>query len=1243
MPSVKWFSFVRESREWERFYRERWSYDKVVRSSHGVNCSMSCSWMVYVKDGLVVWELQATDYPLISPDIPPHEPRGCQRGISSSWYLYSPLRVKYPYVRRALWEMYAEARRRGLDPVEAWASIVEDPEKARRYKRARGKGGWKRVSWDEALELIAGAVVYTIKKYGPDRIAFFSPIPAMSMVSFASGMRLAGLLGAVILSFYDWYNDLPLASPQVWGEQTDTHESADWYNSTYIIVSGTSLPTTRTADAHFYVEARYNGAKVVVISPDYYDHVKFADVWVPIKPGSDAALALAMAHVILKEFYVDRTVDYFVDYVKKYTDLPFLVVLERRGDYYVPGRFLRGSQLPEYQGEELAEWKLLVMDSRKLKPMMPLGSIGFRWERREGRWNLKMEDAVTGEKIDPLLTLLGVEDERVPVAFPYFGDVFSVDPEGWGKVGKPSLVVREVPAKRVRTVDGREVLVTTVFDLLMAHLGVKRPGLGGDYPEGYDDPKPYTPAWQERFTGVSRDLVIKIAREFAENAARTRGRSLLILGPGVMHWYHQALAYRAYILLVLLTGSVGRHGGGWSHYVGTEKLRTLAPVVSIAFALDWTGPPRLQASTLFWYIHSGQWKYDGLTLDTQWAPTAGEKVRRYRHTADFFAMAVRTGWMPFYPSFNENPIKLAEEAEKAGARTPEEIVKYVVDKLKRGELRFAIEDPDAPQNSPKVLFVWRGNLVGSSFRGVEHFLKTMLGTHNSVLGEERAKGLVRELVWRETPEGKLDLFVALEFRMCSTANYADVVLPVAHWYEKHDLTCGDLHTFIHPFNPATDPYWEARHEWEIFKDLARKISELAKKHLPKPVKDIVVHPFLHDTPQELAQPEGDILDWKYGDAEPVPGRTMPNMVVVERDYTKVYDMFVKLGPRIRNRFGAKGIFFPLGELYDRLKKDPLIGEKDGYPSLETPVAVAEAILKLAPETNGEVSYRAWKTLERRTGVNLSDIAERVRHVEYTFNDITAQPRRVIASPMWTGIEEPGRPYCPYTLNVERLVPWRTLSGRQHVYIDHAVFRDYGEALPTYKPPVDHVAIGDVPAKLPPGAKLFRYSTPHPKWGIHSSFQDNLRMLQLFRGGPHVYMNPEDARELGVKDNDWVEIWSAHGVTVCRVVTSPRVPRGFIIDYHGRERHVNMPVSALAVEAGKGPVVGGTNNSPTRILPQVTAAVGGYAQLSYFLNYYGPTPSERDIIVAVRKLPLGPEGKPVYPRPGQPVRITYRRG
>jgi len=112
-----WTSIRCGDREWEDLYRRRWQYDKVVRSTHGVNCTGSCSWNVYVKDGIIVWETQKTDYPSVGKDLPGYEPRGCPRGATFSWYVYSPVRVKYPYVRSALLEWSGiEAEHRTYSP-----------------------------------------------------------------------------------------------------------------------------------------------------------------------------------------------------------------------------------------------------------------------------------------------------------------------------------------------------------------------------------------------------------------------------------------------------------------------------------------------------------------------------------------------------------------------------------------------------------------------------------------------------------------------------------------------------------------------------------------------------------------------------------------------------------------------------------------------------------------------------------------------------------------------------------------------------------------------------------------------------------------------------------------------------------------------------------------------------------------------------------------------------------------------
>ena len=1238
--SSRWFRVLDEPRGWEEFYRRRWSFDKSVRTSHSVNCSGSCSWEVFVKDGMITWELQKTDWPQINDETPNYEPRGCQRGISSSWYPYSPVRPKYPYVRGVLLDFYRKEREAGKDPIAAWASIVENPARSRAYRNARGKAGWRRSTWDEATEIIAAAKLYTIKNYGADHLASFSPIPAMSMVSFASGHRLCNLLGGTMLSFYEWYHDLPHIMPMMWGDQTDVHESADWYQSAYWIVMGSNLPMTRTPDAHFASEHKYNGGKIVNLSPDYADITKFADLWVPTRPGTDAAFLLACIHVILKEFHVDRRAPYFQQYIAQYTNLPFLVTLEEEGDHYGSARFLRASDIKAYAGEENAEWKLPLFDA-KGELRLPGGSLGFRWEKQKtGRWNLKNEDVVTGKAFEPLLSLADIDNEEVQVEFADFTHTFDTTlGQSAGKGAKATASLRGVPTRIVETVNG-PVRVTTAFDLLLAQFGVAR-GFSGDYPTDYDDAaRPFTPAWQEQETGVDRNLVLRVAREWADTAEKTKGKCLFITGSGILHWYHGGpLIYRAEAVMGILTGCMGVNGGGFAHYVGTEKIRPFAAIGTLGGAADWTGPARFQNSTSYFYFHTDQWRYDGMALDPLWAPRAKEFPKRGKHSADLNMMAVRNGWLPFNPQFDKrNPMDVLREARTAGCKTEEEVGNWVAGQMKDGKLDFALSDVDAPQNHPKVLWIYRGNLIGTSMRGHEYALKHFLGTHNNVLGDDRAKGMVEDIKWHEdVPMGKLDLVYNVNLRMDSSANYSDIVLPTAHWYEKYDLTCTDLHSFFHPFTPAHDPAWESKHDWEAFKIIAEKVSELAKFYMPDPVEDLVLTALNTDTPDEMAQPMGELRDWRDGEAEPIPGKTFPNVKVVERDYTKIADKYTTLGPKVAqpDGYGAKGVRGDLTEVCEELKESYLVGEKNGLPAMDDARQVSEIILRISPESDGEVSHMLFKTLEKQTGLKLAHLVDAEREIRHHYPDLISQPRRSITSPHWSAIESAGRTYCPWTLNIETLKPWHTLTGRQEIYYDHRMFRELGEDLPTYKPPVDTVNIGDISqsdalaaSTAGSGSKIFRYITPHGKWSIHSMFWDSWQMLNLSRGGQTIWINDDDAREIQVEDNDWVEVFNENGIAVVRATVSNTVPRAMAIFYHSSERHINVPFSSLARERKMSDLRGGNNNAPTRVMMNPSTMVGGYANWTYWLNYQGTSPSERDCAVVIRKKPLEKDGRKV---------------
>jgi len=1204
---------TREDRSWEEGYRQRWQHDKIVRSTHGVNCTGSCSWKIYVKGGIVTWETQQTDYPRTRPDLPNHEPRGCARGASYSWYMYSANRVKYPMVRGRLVRAWREARK-SLGPVEAWASIVESPQASKDYKSRRGLGGFVRSSWDEANEIVAAANVYTIKRYGPDRVVGFSPIPAMSMVSYAAGSRYLSLIGGVCMSFYDWYCDLPPASPQTWGEQTDVPESADWYNSTFIMAWGSNVPQTRTPDAHFFTEVRYKGTKIVSITPDYAEVAKFGDLWLHPKQGTDAALAMAMGHVILKEFHLDQPSAYFQDYARRYTDLPMLVKLVQRDGRYVPDRFLRATDFSDKLAQaNNPEWKTVAFDERSGKVVVPNGSIGFRWGQTDGKWNLEEKEAGGGEA-KLCLSLIDRRDAVAPVAFPYFGGIVTEN-FTHNEQGK-DVLLRNVPVKKLQLAEG-ECVVASVFDLLLANYGIDRGLGGGNVASAFEQNVPYTPAWQESITGVKAADVITVARQFADNADKTQGKSMVIIGAGMNHWYHCDMNYRGIMNMLMMCGCVGVSGGGWAHYVGQEKLRPQTGWTALAFALDWHRPPRQMNSTSFFYAHTDQWRYEKLAISEILSPLADPKDYS-GSLIDYNVRAERMGWLPSAPQLQTNPIKVVKDAQAAGMDPKD----YAVKSIKDGSLRLACEDPDNPVNFPRNLFVWRSNLLGSSGKGHEYFLKHLLGTTHGVQGKELgAAGDAKpeEVVWRDAaPEGKLDLLVTLDFRMSTTCLYSDIVLPTATWYEKNDLNTSDMHPFIHPLSAATDPAWEARNDWEIYKGFAKKFSEVCVGHLGVE-KELVLTPMMHDTPGELAQAL-DVKEWKKGECELVPGKTAPAMTVIERDYPNTYKKFTALGPlmaKVGN--GGKGIAWntehevqQLGALNYAVTDD---GITKGMPRIETDIDASEVILMLAPETNGEVAVKAWEALSKITGREHAHLARVKEDEKLRFRDLQAQPRKIISSPTWSGIESENVSYNAGWTNVNELIPWRTLTGRQQFYQDHKWMLDFGEGLCVYRPPIDLKTTRAMRGKRSNGNPevMLNFITPHQKWGIHSTYTDNLLMLTLSRGGPIVWLSEDDAKKADIVDNDWIELYNVNGAIAARAVVSQRVLPGMCMMYHAQEKIVNTPGSEITGTRG------GIHNSVTRIVTKPTHMIGGYAQLSYGFNYYGTIGTNRDEFVVVRKM------------------------
>jgi nitrate reductase alpha subunit len=650
--------------------------------------------------------------------------------------------------------------------------------------------------------------------------------------------------------------------------------------------------------------------------------------------------------------------------------------------------------------------------------------------------------------------------------------------------------------------------------------------------------------------------------------------------------------------------------------VGQEKLRPQTGWTALAFALDWARPPRQMNSTSFFYAHTDQWRYEKLGVAEILSPLA-DKSKYGGSLIDYNVRAERMGWLPSAPQLETNPMQVVRDAQAAGMDPKD----YVVQSLKDGSLKMSCEDPDNPKNWPRNMFVWRSNLLGSSGKGHEYFMKHLLGTTHGVqgkdLGVDDAKPL--EVQWHDkAPEGKLDLLVTLDFRMSTTCLYSDIVLPTATWYEKNDLNTSDMHPFIHPLSTAVDPAWQSRSDWDIYKGFAEAFSQVCVGHLGVE-KEVVLTPLMHDTPGELAQPF-EVKDWKRGEVALIPGKTAPQIAVLERDYPNTFKRFTALGPLLEKvGNGGKGIAWDtktevtqLGDLNGRVHAE---GVTKGMAKIETDIDACEVVLQLAPETNGHVAVKAWQALSKITGREHSHLALHREDEKIRFRDIQAQPRKIISSPTWSGLESDKVSYNAGYTNVHELIPWRTLTGRQHFYLDHPWMIAFGEGLSSYRPPVDLKTIDDIIGRKPNGNKeiSLNFITPHQKWGIHSTYTDNLMMLTLNRGGPVIWLSEDDAKVAGIADNDWVELFNTNGAIAARAVVSQRVNPGMVMMYHAQEKIINTPGAEITG------IRGGIHNSVTRIVTKPTHMIGGYAQFSYGFNYYGTIGTNRDEFVVVRKM------------------------
>ena len=883
--------------------------------------------------------------------------------------------------------MYREAKaQHGGDPVAAWARHRRRPAAAPgATSRARGKGGLVRATWDEAIEIVAAAHVHTIKKYGPDRVAGFSPIPAMSMVSHASGARFIDAdrrLDAVVLRLV---RRPAVASPQVFGDQTDVPESGDWWNAGYLIMWGSNVPVTRTPDAHWMTEARYRGQKVVAVAPDYADNVKFADEWLPAQPGTDGALAMAMGHVMLKEFFVDRQTPYFTDYVQD-VHRPAAPghARARRGDgAYAAGKFLTAADLAGRRERRRTPRSRPCSSTRATgEPVVPNGSLGFRYgeagvgqveprprRRRPAcsrcstptaeagrRCGCRASTPPTARRRDLRARRAGAPRRRPP---------------GHHRVRPDARAVR----RRPRRAAGRRGRPAYDDAADAVHAGLA----GGDHRRA-------------RRSGRAGS-----AASSPQNAEESGGRSMIVMGAGTNHWFHSDTIYRAFLALTTLTGCQGVNGGGWAHYVGQEKVPPDHRLGAARLrASTGTRPPRQMIQTAYWYLHTDQFRYDHFGADTLAAPTgegqlAGQAHRRRdRPVARGWAGCRRTR------TFDRNPLDLADEAAAAG-----QAGRRRTSSTSSGPATSSspARTPTRPENYPRVLVDLAGQPARLLRQG-QRVLPQAPARHRLVAaGRPRRREGQRPATcaWRdEAPEGKLDLLLTLDFRhdqhhdlLRRRAAGGHLVREARPQHHRH----APVRALVQPGDRAAvaDPHRLGR----LADDRRRSSASWPPTHLGVR-KDVVAVPLHARHPGRDGQParrrprlEGT------ASASRCPGVTMPKLVEVERDYGAVADEDARARPaggHARRDHQGRHLRRSTSEV-DYLRAQERRGARRRRPTAgrrsKRDVDACEAILALSGTTNGHLATQGFKTLEKRTGSRLADLAAEHEGKQITFADTQA--------------------------------------------------------------------------------------------------------------------------------------------------------------------------------------------------------------------------------------------------------------
>ncbi len=539
---------VYPDREWERTYRDLFAVDSTFVFTCAPNDTHDCLLRASVKNGVIV-NINPTYGYGRAEDLHGNrashrwDPRCCQKGLALARRFYGDRRVKGAMVRKGFKD-WADA---GFprDPVTGAAQMDTT---------RRGEDAWLKVPWDEAFDLAARAYINISRTYsgpeGAERLRRQGYDPDMvttleeagtRVVKMRGGMPLLGITrifgfyrfanmlalldannrgigadkakGSRAWDNYAWHTDLPPGHPMVTGQQTIDHDLFAAEHADLVVMLGMNWISTKMPDGHWLTEARAKGTRVITVSTDYQSTSNKADEVILIRPGTDAALALGCVQYILANGLADA------EHLKRFTDLPLLVRMDT--NKLLSARDIR----PNYRPAELDNY-IELLDGGPMplpakqavqyvpKPLREEWGDFVVWDTRSAQPVIVSRDDVGDRYVS-----LGV-DAALSGSF------------------------------TVQTVDGAEVPVRPVFDLIKKYLD-----------DNFD-----LQATSE-ITWAPQEAIVSLAGQ----VARHRGKTLLAHGMGPNQFFNADLKDRALLLLAAVTDNIGHLGGNAGSYAGNYR------------------------------------------------------------------------------------------------------------------------------------------------------------------------------------------------------------------------------------------------------------------------------------------------------------------------------------------------------------------------------------------------------------------------------------------------------------------------------------------------------------------------------------------------------------------------------------------------------------------------------------------------------------------------------------------------